>query len=254
MDFLNKLNGIAWGPWMLILLVGTGIYLTCRVKFIQVTKFTYVMKNTIGKMLDKTELKEGEISPFQAVTTALAATVGTGNIAGVTGAIVVGGPGAVFWMWISAFFGMITKYSEVVLAVKYREKNEKGDWVGGPMYYIKNGLGEKFNWLAVLFCLLAGIAAFGIGNMTQVNTIANSIDNVFISLGFTPVEFTLFGQSVSIIKLIVGILVSCLIGLVLFGGIQRIGAFAEKLVPTMALIYVILSLTFLTINIQLLGL
>lgn len=245
MEFLNKLNGIAWGPWMLILLVGTGIYLTCRIKFIQVTKFTYVMKNTIGKMFDKTKLNEGEISPFQAVTTALAATVGTGNIAGVTGAIVVGGPGAVFWMWISAFFGMITKYSEVVLAVKYREKNEKGDWVGGPMYYIKNGLGSKFNWLAILFCLLGSFAAFGIGNMTQVNTIANSIDNVFISLGFTPFEFSLFGQSVSIIKLIVGILVSCLIGLVLFGGIQRIGAFAEKLVPIMAFIYVIVSLVFL---------
>ena len=245
MEFLNKLNGRAWGPWMLILLVGTGIYLTCRVKFIQITKFTYVMKNTIGKMFDKIKLNEGEISPFQAVTTALAATVGTGNIAGVTGAIVVGGPGAVFWMWISAFFGMITKYSEVVLAVKYREKNEKGDWVGGPMYYIKNGLGSKFNWLAILFCLLGSFAAFGIGNMTQVNTIANSIDNVFISLGFTPFEFSLFGQSVSIIKLIVGILVSCLIGLVLFGGIQRIGAFAEKLVPIMAFIYVIVSLVFL---------
>ena len=145
MELINKLNSFAWGPWMLILLVGTGVYLSYKVGFIQIRKFTYVMKNTIGKMFDKTELKDGEISPFQAVTTALAATVGTGNIAGVTGAIVVGGPGAVFWMWISAFFGMITKYSEVVLAVKYREKNDKGDWVGGPMYYIKNGLGEKMN-------------------------------------------------------------------------------------------------------------
>ncbi len=245
MEFINKLNGFAWGPWMLILLVGTGFYLTCRVKFIQVTKFAYVMKNTIGKMFEKTELKDGEISPFQAVTTALAATVGTGNIAGVTGAIVVGGPGAVFWMWISAFFGMITKFSEVVLAVKYREKNEKGDWVGGPMYYIKNGLGNKFNWLAILFCLLGSIAAFGIGNMTQVNTIANSIDNAFSSLGFTSMSFVLFGQNVSMVKIVVGIIVSLLIGLVLFGGIQRIGAFAEKLVPIMAFIYVMISLVFL---------
>lgn len=245
MELINKLNSFAWGPWMLILLVGTGVYLSYKVGFIQIRKFTYVMKNTIGKMFDKTELKDGEITPFQAVTTALAATVGTGNIAGVTGAIVVGGPGAVFWMWISAFFGMITKFSEVVLAVKYREKNEKGEWVGGPMYYIKNGLGSKFNWLAVLFCLLGGIAAFGIGNMTQVNTIANSIDNAFISLGFTSMSFVLFGQNVSIVKIVVGIIVSLLIGLVLFGGIQRIGAFAEKLVPIMAFIYVMISLVFL---------
>lgn len=248
MELINKLNSFAWGPWMLILLVGTGVYLSYKVGFIQIRKFTYVMKNTIGKMFDKTELKDGEISPFQAVTTALAATVGTGNIAGVTGAIVVGGPGAVFWMWISAFFGMITKYSEVVLAVKYREKNDKGDWVGGPMYYIKNGLGEKMNWLAVLFCLLGGIAAFGIGNMTQVNTIANSIDNAFISLGFSSVNFVVFGQNVSIIKLVTGIIVSGLIGLVLFGGIKRIGSFAEKLVPIMALIYVIVSIMFLIFN------
>lgn len=245
MELINKLNDLAWGPWMLILLVGTGIYLSYRVGFIQIRKFTYVMKNTMGKMFDKTELKDGEISPFQAVTTALAATVGTGNIAGVTGAIVVGGPGAVFWMWVSAFFGMITKYSEVVLAVKYREKNEKGEWVGGPMYYIKNGLGSKFNWLAILFCLLGSVAAFGIGNMTQVNTIANSIDNAFTSLGFTSMSFVLLGQNVSMVKVVVGIIVSLLIGLVLFGGIQRIGAFAEKLVPIMAFVYVMLSLVFL---------
>lgn len=248
MEIINLLNGIAWGPWMLILLVGTGIYLTFRVGFIQVSKFAYVMKNTIGKMFDKTELKEGEITPFQAVTTALAATVGTGNIAGVTGAIAIGGPGAVFWMWVSAFFGMITKFSEVVLAVKYREKNEKGDWVGGPMYYIKNGLGEKFNWLAILFCILGGIAAFGIGNMTQVNTIADSIYNAYVSLGFSSSQFVLFGQSVPFVKLIVGVIVALLIALVLFGGIKRIGAFAEKLVPFMALIYIIVASIFLIMN------
>lgn len=245
MEFLNKLNGLAWGPWMLVLLVGTGIYLTFRVKFIQVRKFTYIIKNTIGKMFEKIELKEGEISPFQAVSTALAATVGTGNIAGVTGAIVVGGPGAVFWMWVSAFFGMVTKYSEIVLAVKYREKNEKGDWVGGPMYYIKNGLGSKFRWLATTFCVLGAIAAIGTGSMTQINTIANSIDNSMTSLGFTSTEFVLFGQNISILKLMIGIAVAGLVALVLFGGIKRIGAITSKLVPTMALIYVVISTVFL---------
>ena len=139
------LDGIAWGPWMLALLVGTGIYLSARTGFPQLRKFGYTMRNTIGKVFHKQAAGEGEITPFQAVTTALAATVGTGNIAGVTGAIAVGGPGAVFWMWVSALFGMMTKYSEVVLAVRYRERNAKGEYVGGPMYYIRNGLGKKWN-------------------------------------------------------------------------------------------------------------
>ena len=139
------LDGIAWGPWMLALLVGTGIYLSARTGFPQLRKFGYTMRNTIGKVFHKQTAGEGEITPFQAVTTALAATVGTGNIAGVTGAIAVGGPGAVFWMWVSALFGMMTKYSEVVLAVRYRERNAKGEYVGGPMYYIRNGLGKKWN-------------------------------------------------------------------------------------------------------------
>ncbi|MBQ7098411.1 MAG: sodium:alanine symporter family protein, partial [Oscillospiraceae bacterium] len=145
-DIVGKLNGIAWGPWMLLLLVGTGVYLSCRVGFIQFRKFGYAMRNTLGKIFKKNEAGEGEVTPFQAVATALAATVGTGNIAGVTGAICVGGPGAVFWMWISALFGMVTKYAEVVLAIRYRERNAAGDWVGGPMYYIRNGLGKGFGW------------------------------------------------------------------------------------------------------------
>ena len=158
-SLMNKLSGIAWGPWMLALLVGTGIYLTFKLKFLQFRKFTYAMKNTIGKLFKKTEAKEGEITPFQAVSTALAATVGTGNIAGVTGAIAIGGPGAVFWMWISALFGMATKYSEIVLAVTYREKNKQNEWTGGPMYYIKNGLDKKYHFLATFFCFLASFAA-----------------------------------------------------------------------------------------------
>ena len=209
------------------------------------------MKHTLGKLFEKKDTQTGEVTPFQAVTTALAATVGTGNIAGVTGAIAVGGPGAVFWMWLSAFFGMITKYAEVFLAVKYREKNEAGDWVGGPMYYIKNGLGKKFNWLAILFCLLGGLAAFGIGNMTQVNTIASSINTLLeaFQVNVYACSFMLFNQIIPFSSLIIGIIVSLLIGLVLFGGIKRIGKVAEKMVPFMALGYILSVLIVIMFNI-----
>ena len=254
-EIVGKLNGIAWGPWMLLLLVGTGIYLSCRVGFIQFGKFGYVMKNTLGRIFQKTEAGEGEITPFQAVSTALAATVGTGNIAGVTGAICVGGPGAVFWMWISALFGMVTKYAEVVLAVRYRERNEKGDWVGGPMYYIRNGLGRKFNWLACLFCILGALAAFGIGNMTQVNTIATSINTAIDSFGGTTAAYTmeLFGQTVPVSSLMVGAVVAMIVGMVLFGGIKRIGAVAELMVPVMAAVYIIASVIVVAFNFEHLG-
>ena len=154
-DIIDYLNGIAWGPWMLILLVGTGMFLTWKLGFLQFVKFGHSMKHTLGKIFSRQSAGSGEVTPFQAVSTALAATVGTGNIAGVTGAIAVGGPGAVFWMWASALFGMATKYSEVVLAVQYRERNPKGDYVGGPMYYIRNGLGKKWTWLAMVFSFLA---------------------------------------------------------------------------------------------------
>ena len=254
-EIVGKLNGIAWGPWMLLLLVGTGVYLSCRVGFIQFRKFGYVMKNTLGKIFQKTEAGEGEITPFQAVSTALAATVGTGNIAGVTGAICVGGPGAVFWMWISALFGMVTKYAEVVLAVRYRERNESGDWVGGPMYYIRNGLGKKFNWLACLFCVLGALAAFGIGNMTQVNTIATSINTAIDSFGGTTAAYTieLFGQTVPVSSLMVGAVVAMIVGMVLFGGIKRIGAVAELMVPVMAAVYIIASVIVVAFNFENLG-
>ena len=254
-EIVKFLDGIAWGPWMLILLVGTGIYLSWRVGFLQFRKFGYAMKNTIGKMFRKQDAGDGEVTPFQAVTTALAATVGTGNIAGVTGAIAVGGPGAVFWMWISALFGMVTKYAEVVLAVRYRERNAKGDYVGGPMYYIKNGLGQKWNWLAVLFSLLGALAAFGIGNMTQVNTIAGSINTAIDAFGGNTQAATvmLFGQIVPVSSIVIGMLVAVLVALVLFGGIKRIGSVAEKMVPMMALIYVICSLIVVFANIDSVG-
>ena len=254
-EIVDALNKIAWGPWMLVLLVGTGIFLTIRVGFIQFGKFGHVMKNTIGKIFKKQTAGKGEVTPFQAVSTALAATVGTGNIAGVTGAIVVGGPGAVFWMWISALFGMVTKFAEVVLAVRYRERNAKGDWVGGPMYYIKNGLGPKWKWLAVTFSVLAAVAAFGIGNMTQINTIAGSFCTVIDAFGgnSAAATFSLFGMNISVFSLVVGVVVAALVALVLFGGIKRIGAITEKLVPFMALVYILASLSVIVCNFQHLG-
>ena len=252
---VGKLNDIAWGPWMLLLLVGTGVYLSCRVGFIQFAKFGYTMRNTLGKVFKKTQAGEGEVTPFQAVATALAATVGTGNIAGVTGAICVGGPGAVFWMWISALFGMVTKYAEVVLAVKYRERNDQGDWVGGPMYYIRNGLGKGFNWLACLFCVLGALAAFGIGNMTQVNTIATSVNTAIDSFGGTTAAYTvaLFGQNVPISSIMIGAVVAMIVGMVLFGGIKRIGAVAELMVPVMAAIYILASILVVGFNFEHIG-
>ena len=254
-EIVKYLNDLAWGPWMLLLLVGTGIYLTFRVGFIQISKFGYVMKNTIGKLFQKQSAGEGEVTPLQAVSTALAATVGTGNIAGVTGAIVVGGPGAVFWMWLSALFGMVTKYAEVVLSIRYRERNAKGEWVGGPMYYIKNGMGKSWNWLGVLFSILGALAAFGIGNLTQVNTIAGSINEAINAFGGNTMGFTvsLFGQTVPVSSLIIGAVIAVIVGLVLFGGVKRIGAVAEKLVPIMAVIYIICSLCVVVTNIGSVG-
>ena len=249
-EIVNKVNGFAWGPWMLILLVGTGIYLSIRVGFIQFSKFGYAMKNTLGKAFKKQDVGQGEVSPFQAMCTALAATVGTGNIAGVTGAIVVGGPGAVFWMWLSALFGMVTKYAEVVLAIKYRERNAQGDWVGGPMYYIKNGLGKNWKWLGVIFCVFGALAAFGIGNMTQVNTIASSINGAIDAFGGNTGAHTvvLFGQIVPISSIVVGAIVAVIVALTLMGGIKRIGSVAEMMVPVMAAIYIIGSLIVVIAN------
>ena len=254
-EIVNVLNGIAWGPWMLILLVGTGVYLSARVGFIQFAKFGYVMKNTMGKLFQKQTAGEGEVTPFQALATALAATVGTGNIAGVTGAIAIGGPGAVFWMWISALFGMVTKYAEVVLAVRYRERNAKGDWVGGPMYYIRNGLGAKWNWLAVVFCVLGALAAFGIGNMTQVNTIAGAINNAIDAFGGNTAgnSFALFGQMVPFSSVIIGGIVAFIVALTLFGGVKRIGTVTERLVPVMAAIYIVCALCVVFTNIGAVG-
>ena len=212
----SAVNGFVWGPIMLALLVGTGIYLSFRVGFIQFSKIGYWWKNTIGKIFQKSEAGEGEITPMQAVSTALASTVGTGNIAGVTGAIILGGPGAVFWMWISALFGMVTKFAEVTLAVKYRERNEKGDWCGGPMYYIKNGLGPKWKWLGVIFSVFGALAAFGIGNISQINSIASSVNSVAVAFHENAKEFD------TVIGLITGVVIAIFVALVLLGGVKRI--------------------------------
>ena len=202
------------------------------------------MKVTIGRMFRKKQAADGAMTPFQAVCTALAATVGTGNIAGVAGAIAIGGPGAVFWMWISALLGMCTKFSEVTLAVHFREKNDKGEFVGGPMYYIKNGLKKHWHWLAYLFAAFGVITVCGTGNATQVNTITTAIDSALFNYGIISKD------SVSNINLVIGIVLAVLLALILLGGIKRIGQVTEKLVPFMALFYVVLALGVVILNIN----
>ena len=254
-EFITKLDDVAWGSVVLCLLVGVGLILSVSTGFLQFRKFGHAMKNTIGKVFKKQTAGKGEVTPLQALTTALAATVGTGNIAGVTGAIVAGGPGAVFWMWISALFGMVTKYSEVVLAVRYRERNEAGDWVGGPMYYIKNGLGKGWKWLGSIFCVFGFLAAFGIGNMTQINTIASSINTAIDAFGgnVEAASVTLFNQVVPVSSIVIGVIVAIIVGLVLIGGLKRIGQVTEKLVPVMAVIYIVASLIVVIVNIRFIG-
>ena len=229
----SALNGFVWGPVMLALLVGTGIYLTCRTGWIQVRRFGYIMKSTVGSLFRKSEKDHGSnLSPFQAVTTALAGTVGTGNIAGVTGAIFVGGPGAVFWMWVSAFFGMCTKYAEIALSIQYRETDEGGAHQGGPMYYIEKGLGRGWKPLAVLFALFGGFASFGIGNISQSSEIAGAMNGLF---GIDP--------------LVPGILLAVIVGVVIIGGVKRIGQVASYLVPFMASFYILAGIAVILLRI-----
>lgn len=238
----NVVNNFIWGVPAMICIVGVGLLLSIRTGFLQIRKFPYAMKVTIGRMLKKREASDGALTPFQAVCTALAATVGTGNIAGVAGAIAIGGPGAVFWMWISALLGMCTKFSEVTLAVHFREKNAEGDLVGGPMYYIKNGLKKQWHWLAYLFAAFGVLTVFGTGNATQVNTITTAIDSALYNYG------VISEQNVSTLNLVIGIILAVLIGLILLGGIKRIGQVVEKLVPFMAVIYIILAIGVVILN------
>lgn len=240
----NVVNNFIWGVPAMICIIGVGLVLSFRTRFLQIRKFPYAMKVTIGRMFRKKQAADGAMTPFQAVCTALAATVGTGNIAGVAGAIAIGGPGAVFWMWISALLGMCTKFSEVTLAVHFREKNDKGEFVGGPMYYIKNGLKKHWHWLAYLFAAFGVITVFGTGNATQVNTITTAIDSALFNYGIISKD------SVSNINLVIGIVLAVLLALILLGGIKRIGQVTEKLVPFMALFYVVLALGVVILNIN----
>ena len=240
----NVVNNFIWGVPAMICIIGVGLVLSFRTRFLQIRKFPYAMKVTIGRMFRKKQAADGAMTPFQAVCTSLAATVGTGNIAGVAGAIAIGGPGAVFWMWISALLGMCTKFSEVTLAVHFREKNDKGEFVGGPMYYIKNGLKKHWHWLAYLFAAFGVITVFGTGNATQVNTITTAIDSALFNYGIISKD------SVSNINLVIGIVLAVLLALILLGGIKRIGQVTEKLVPFMALFYVVLALGVVILNIN----
>ena len=240
----NVVNNFIWGVPAMICIIGVGLVLSFRTRLLQIRKFPYAMKVTIGRMFRKKQAADGAMTPFQAVCTALAATVGTGNIAGVAGAIAIGGPGAVFWMWISALLGMCTKFSEVTLAVHFREKNDKGEFVGGPMYYIKNGLKKHWHWLAYLFAAFGVITVFGTGNATQVNTITTAIDSALFNYGIISKD------SASTINLVIGIVLAVLLALILLGGIKRIGQVTEKLVPFMALFYVVLALGVVILNIN----
>ena len=248
-SIVEKINGavnsLVWGPYMLVLIVGTGIFMTIGLKFFQVSKIALWMKNTFGTLFTKKEKKKTEknaISAFQALCTALGGTVGVGNVVGVTTAIAVGGPGAVFWMWVAAFFGMMTKYSEIVLGLFYRKKNADGEWNGGAMYYLKEGFSGKKGLatlgkvLGVLFAVFCIMASFGIGNMSQINTIAANFEQVF------DINVWVTGGILLVIMAICAL-----------GGLKRIAAVTEKFVPFMAIFYIIGSVIILAMNAGMIG-
>ncbi|GFI10063.1 amino-acid carrier protein AlsT [Lachnospiraceae bacterium] len=243
-DINNTVNNIVWGIPAMVCIIGVGLYLSLRTRFIQFRRFGHTFRVTIGKIFAKSDAAEGAVTPFQAVCTALAATVGTGNIAGVAGAIAIGGPGAVFWMWVSALLGMCTKFSEVTLAVHFREKNQHGDWVGGPMYYIKNGLGPQWRWLAVVFSVLGILTVFGTGNATQVNTITTAVNTALLNYNIIS------SDSVNTVNLVIGIVIMILVAMILLGGIKRIGRVTERLVPFMAVFYIILAIGVILVHVQ----
>ncbi|MEO1926847.1 MAG: alanine:cation symporter family protein, partial [Gammaproteobacteria bacterium] len=232
-DKLNILSGIIWGEYLLIpLLAIVGIYLTIGLHAMPWRKLPLAFQ-TLWQGRKTTSQLEGDITPYQALMTALAATVGTGNIAGVATAIYFGGPGAIFWMWVIALFGMATKYAEAVLAVSYREKDDLGNYVGGPMYYIRNGLGDSWNWMATAFAFFAMIAAFGIGNMVQSNSVADVISTNF-----------------NVPTWITGLVMTILAASVIIGGVKRIAQVATKLVPFMALAYIIAAVVIVILNVE----
>jgi AGCS family alanine or glycine:cation symporter len=229
-NLTNQINGLVWGPPMLALILGTGLFLMLRLKFMPLSKIGAGFA-LMWQGRKKDDEASGEISPFQALMTCLAATVGTGNIAGVATAIFLGGPGALFWMWCTALVGMATKYCEVVLAVHYRETDDRGEHVGGPMYAIKNGLGKKWLWLGTAFAIFGGLAGFGIGNMVQVNSMAHALETTFA----IPLWLT-------------GLVSMLLVGMVILGGIKRIGKVAATLVPFMCVAYIVAAIVVLVVH------
>lgn len=237
MELLNKINGavndLVWGPVMLVALIAAGLFLSGKLGFLQFRRFGYMMKHTVLGLFSKNQHHKDDsgVSPFQAVATAMAGTIGTGSIAGLATAVMTGGPGAIFWMWVSALLGMVTKYCEIVLSLKYREKNVKGEWIGGPMYYIKNGLGAK--WLAVLFSVFAMLACLGTGNATQSNSIAVALQS---TVGVEP--------------WITGVVLTVIAAGVILGGMRRIASVNEKMVPFMAILFVTCSVVALFVNIE----
>ena len=238
----QAVNSFIWGIPAMVCIIGVGLLLSVRTGFLQIRKFPYAIRTTIGRIFRRKDASDGAMTPFQAVCTALAATVGTGNIAGVAGAIAIGGPGAVFWMWCSALLGMCTKFSEVTLAVHFRERNKNGELVGGPMYYIKNGLGSRWQFLAVLYSLFGVLTVFGTGNATQVNTIVTAIDSALLAYGSS------LNSILPTVNLVVGVVVAMMVAMVLLGGVKRIGSVTEKLVPFMALFYIVLALGVVALN------
>lgn len=238
----QAVNSFIWGIPAMVCIIGVGLLLSVRTGFLQIRKFPYAIRTTIGRIFRRKDASDGAMTPFQAVCTALAATVGTGNIAGVAGAIAIGGPGAVFWMWCSALLGMCTKFAEVTLAVHFRERNKNGELVGGPMYYIKNGLGSRWQFLAVFYSLFGVLTVFGTGNATQVNTIVTAIDSALLATGSG------LNGILPTLNLIVGVVVAMMVAMVLLGGVKRIGSVTEKLVPFMALFYIVLALGVVVLN------
>lgn len=237
-EYLERINRFVWGIPALFMILGVGIYLTIRTGFLQIRILPRAIKRFVKQLRNSNDHESG-ISSYKAVCTALAATVGTGNLAGVAGAIAIGGPGAVFWMWICAVLGMILKFAEAVLAVHFRQKNENGELIGGPMYMISQGLGEKWKWLAGIYCFLGVVAAFGVGNATQVNTVIDSINDVVLMYG---------GESSAARNLIIGCSISILLTVMMLGGAKRIGTAAQMLVPFASVMYLLLGTTVLLLN------
>ena len=230
-NFLEKINQIVWGFPALFLILGVGVYLTCRTRFAQFRLFPKAVLRFFAAFRGS-KSEDGAVSPYQALCTALAATVGTGNIAGVAGAIAIGGPGAIFWMWICAFLGMVIKFAEATLAVRCRVRDENGEWVGGPMYMIRQGLGEKWAWLAGVYSFFGIAAAFGVGNATQINAVISGVNEAIAFFGGTPS---------AVGNLIMGLLLAALIAFMLLGGLRRIGTIAETLVPLASAVYILLG-------------